>query len=1261
MTATETYDTLTTPKDDANQEFASKPTHDNIAMPPDHSDDINFSFMSMYRYADTMDKVLMTIGLVMSAVNGAAFPLMAIIFGDSVNAFVTPIDFDKVNKAALDFLIVAIALFVSGYCSYACFAIAAERQMKKLRSEGLKHIMYQEIGWYDQRDISELASRISGDTIKIKEGMGEKLGEALRFFCQFVAGYAIGFTRGWNLTLAMACVMPLMALSLGLLIKRLSASSERSQKVYASAGSVAEEALGAIRTVVSLNGQEQVVSKYAQKIAEAEVEAILVVKFVSFCLGWFFMFMWFTYAIGLWYGGWLISKQNHAVSDPGTVFSVFYGVLLGTMSLAQVAPNANAVAVAKGSSTALFSILARKSQIDASDLGGEGPATCEGNIDKKPILRGYSLTIKKSETVAFVGASGSGKSTLVALLERFYQPTSGAIYLDGRDISTLQLKWLRSQIGLVSQEPVLFATTVFENIAAGGDNITQDQVIAAAKRANAHDFIMGLPEGYDTMCGEKGASLSGGQKQRVAIARALVRQPKILVLDEATSALDNESERVVQEAINNLMAHTDMTTIVIAHRLSTIRTADKIAVISKGVVAELGRHNELMELENGFYRSLVIAQSTSSTDDESIQDGRRAAPALAGRDSDAVNVARQVSMSKLEAKIFPTGVEVPESEVKLSRIFELSKPEQPLFLVGVVACLLQGIAMPGVSLIISKVVSDMSKHYSVYLQSGKLHSDALTALYDDVSHSAYIFLGVAVAMFFIGSIQTYCFLVYAEKLTTRLRHLHFQGLMRQDMTFFDLPGHTTGALTADLSTQAAKVVVIAGQNQAKALQAVFIIATAFVIAFAFGSWQLTLVMAATFPLLIVGAWTQASQMTGKNTSDDLANSGAVATEAITNARTIAAFGLQSEIASRYNALLEEPQRQGKRKAHVSGLFNGFSGFSSFAVYALVFWYGARLMNDGSIDFKQLMNSLMAIMMASESLGHTASHMGDVYAAKRAAAKIFSILDRKPLIDSTSEEGVNPSSVSGRIEFKDVFFNYPSRPDVKVLRHYDLTIEPGQTVAFCGPSGGGKSTCVALLERFYNPTSGSITLDGRDISTLNLHWLRSQIGLVGQEPVLFVGSIAENIASGISDSVPSTDLQERVEEAAKMANAHNFIMQFPDGYQTQVGLKGEQLSGGQKQRIAIARAIMKNPSILLLDEATSALDSESEKVVQEALDKLLAAKGRTTIVIAHRLSTIRNADKICVVSGGRIAEQGTHDELLKHNGIYTRLVQSNKKH
>ncbi|CAK4220011.1 unnamed protein product [Aphanomyces euteiches] len=590
----------------------------------------------------------------------------------------------------------------------------------------------------------------------------------------------------------------------------------------------------------------------------------------------------------------------------------------------------------------------------------------------------------------------------------------------------------------------------------------------------------------------------------------------------------------------------------------------------------------------------------------------------------------------------------------MSRVYDVIQPHRSYFIVGLVVCSFQGVTVPVVSIIIAKIIAkiiaDMNLHYAAFAQSGKTDTAPLTALYNDLSRSAYDFIGVAVAIFFLAFGQSYCFRVLAAKLTTSLRFLrflHFQALMRQDVGYFDL--HTTGALTTDLATLTTKVVLIAGENQGRFVQAVVTTLGGFFIAFFWGSWQLTLVMAAVFPLLLAGAYAHQKQYKDSAGPDALADSGSLATEAITNAKTVAAFGLQEDFVSRYDALLDKPLQEGSREAQWNGVIQGVATFSTFAVYALIFWYGARLLSDGTITFKQLMNTLMAIMMTSQSVGQTMSTTGDVHDAKRAAAKIFSILDRKPLIDSAADEGLKPSSVSGRIEFNDVFFNYPSRPNVKVLQHYDLTIEPG----------GGKSTCVALLERFYNPISGSITLDGRDISTLNLHWLRSQIGLVGQEPVLFVGTIAENIASGFSDSVPSTDLQERVEEAAKMANAHNFIMQFPDGYQTQVGLKGEQLSGGQKQRIAIARAIMKNPSILLLDEATSALDSESEKVVQEALDKLLVAKGRTTIVIAHRLSTIRHADKICVVSGGRIAEQGTHDDLMALNGIYTRLVQTSR--
>ncbi|CAK4712604.1 unnamed protein product, partial [Aphanomyces euteiches] len=794
-----------------------------------------------------------------------------------------------------------------------------------------------------------------------------------------------------------------------------------------------------MRTVASLNGEGRALAKYAQSIAKVETETIGGSKFVAFAQSWFTTSIWLTYVIGLWYGSWLVSKQNHAVSDPGTVFSAFYGILMGTTSLAQVTPRLNAVASAKGAATAVFNILARKSEIDASNLSGEVPATCEGNIEVRdvyfaypsrledPILRGYSLTIHKGETVAFVGASGSGKSTLVALLERFYQPTSGAIYLDGRDISTLQIKWLRSQIGLVSQEPVLFATTIFENIAAGGDNISRDQVIAAAKLANAHDFIMSLPDGYDTMCGEKGATLSGGQKQRVAIARALVRQPKILVLDEATSALDNESERVVQDAINNLMAHTDMTTIVIAHRLSTIRNADKIAVISKGVVAELGRHDELMRMENGFYRSLVQMQLSSHKLDD---DGSHGVEITAK--SESMDGRNEAGTATLEPKLVDAvdGEVIEHTKTKVGRIVDLTKPQRMYLIAGTIACSVQGFAMPSIAMVISKVIHGMNKHYADFLASGKKDMEPLTALYDDISHSAFIFLGVAAAIFVAAFVSTFSFRIIAEKLTTRLRNLHFQALLRQEIGFFDMPGNTTGALTTDLSSLATKVVAIAGDNQAKMLQALFTVVSALVIAFIFGSWKLTLVTTAACPLLLVGSYARAKQLKGGNFSDNLADSGSLAAEAIANARTVAAFGLQQEIAARYEASLEKPLKEGVKEAHVNGFMEGIASFSMFAVYALVFWYGARLLDDGSILFKQLMNTLMVIMMAAQSVGQSASIFGERDIAKKSAAKIFSIVDRKPLIDSATDEGVKPNGIQGRIESNDVFFSYPSRPDVK---------------------------------------------------------------------------------------------------------------------------------------------------------------------------------------------------------------------------------------
>ncbi|ETI48242.1 hypothetical protein F443_07713, partial [Phytophthora nicotianae P1569] len=805
-------------------------------------------------------------------------------------------------------------------------------------------------------------------------------------------------------------------------------------------------------------------------------------------------------------------------------------------------------------------------------------------------------------------------------------------------------------IGLVSQEPVLFATTIFENIAAGGNEISRDQVMAAAKLANAHNFIMSLPEQYDTLVGEKGVSLSGGQKQRVAIARAIVREPKILVLDEATSALDAESERVVQAALNDLMDKTRMTTLVIAHRLSTIRNADKIVVVNGGHVVEEGNHDELVTIEDGIYNKLYTIQEekaqeeaeavTTSVNDEDIQRG----------------LPRRVSSRSINDDAGFTNCEVESQAAETMSKFTIfdaiafSRPERKTFIVGIIASGILGCALPVSAVLISELVAVMTTKYSEYQTSHD--QSALDDLKHDVMVYGLCYIAGAIVVFLSAFVQNYAFKYMAEKLTSRLRNIHFTALCRQNIGFFDEKKNATGALTADLSTNATKVALISGDSQGRVVQVIFTFAAALVVSFAFGSWLLTLVMLAVFPFLIMGQAARGKHMkTAGGLSDELSGVGAQASEALSNIRTVASLGLEESLTGKLSDLLEEPLTRGRREAHVNGFALGFGSFVLFAAYALAFWYGGKLVDDGDITFKELMRTLMAIMMSAQGIGMASTFVADSDHALKAGKAIVNLRDREPPIDSFDEKGLRPAQLEGRIEFQNVTFRYPTRPEITVLKNYNLTIEAGQTVAFCGPSGGGKSTCVSLIERFYDPVEGQVLLDGVDTKELNLNWLRSQIGLVGQEPTLFIGTIAENIAYGLTEKPTQHD----IEEAAKMANAHGFITKFPDGYNTQVGMKGEQLSGGQKQRIAIARAILKNPNILLLDEATSALDSESEKVVQEALDKVVALKRRTTIIIAHRLSTIRKADKICVVSGGKIAEQGTHQELIKMNGIYAKLV------
>jgi len=505
------------------------------------------------------------------------------------------------------------------------------------------------------------------------------------------------------------------------------------------------------------------------------------------------------------------------------------------------------------------------------------------------------------------------------------------------------------------------------------------------------------------------------------------------------------------------------------------------------------------------------------------------------------------------------------------------------------------------------------------------------------------------ALFVLGAIFTflraYLFTLAGERVVARLRKDLFLAVIRQEIGFFDKnrTGELINRLSADTSVLQNTVTANISMGLRWTAQVIGALGALFFI-----SWKLTLVMIAVVPLIAISTmyYGRFVRRMSKGLQDALAKSTEVAEEAISNVRTVRSFSRELFEHDRYGEKVNESYKKAKNLAFAYGAFAGGVGFFGSLGLILVLWYGGKLVISGDITTGVLTSFLLYTLTVAFSLAGISGLYGDFMRAVGATERVFELIDRKATINISGGEIIN--GMKGYIEFDNVVFNYPSRPESTVLKGINLKLEPGKKLALVGPSGGGKSTIANLIERFYDPIEGVITIDGFDIKKLDPEWLHKKIAIVSQEPVLFATSIEKNICYGRNDV--SFD---QIQAAARMANAHEFIEKFPQKYETTVGEKGIRLSGGQKQRVAIARALILDPIILLLDEATSALDSESEHLVQEALERLMI--GRTVIVIAHRLSTVKNADSVAVVNDGKIVEQGTHNNLLEKNGLYKQLV------
>jgi len=832
---------------------------------------------------------------------------------------------------------------------------------------------------------------------------------------------------------------------------------------------------------------------------------------------------------------------------------------------------------------------------------------------RKPAHRGLSFMIEPGEHVGVVGPSGCGKSSIVRLLLRLYDPQAGSVRIDGQDLRALDPALLRGMVAVVSQDNMLFYGTVSENLRLGRPDASEADVVAAATAANAHGFIMALPDGYDTAIGERGTQLSGGQRQRIAIARALLRDSPILVLDEALSSVDAENEALIQQALDRLMA--GRTTLILAHRLSSVIGADRILVLDDGMVAQNGTHSQLIA-QDGPYRRLMGPQLAEHDDTLQTDPIAPSGPSAMADAEAAVALARPISEDAEE-------VSWPETLRMLLRIVRPWWAQLGI----VTACGIgRVIAFIGVGVFSALLLIAVRSHAPILTLTLLL---LITAPVSGMLHWVESWLAHAMAYELLADMRI--------ELFAKLDALAPAYLLRR----------RAGDLVA-LATQDVETVEYFFAHTVAPSIVSTVIPAAVLITLGVIAWPLALALA---PFLIYAG---AAPVLGRKRIDALGSAardalgalGAYTTETIQGLSELVAFaaterrrvGFMADV-RRYQELrlklLEDLATQTARQEIATGL----GGLAVASVGALLIVHG--WMAPALLPLMVLI-SVSAFLPVSE-IAQVGRQLADTIASTRRLHVVHS--EPVEIADGPLQPPGRPGGSS--VSFAGVRFTYPGRPR-PALTDVTFDVPAGSTVALVGPSGAGKTTIANLLLRFWDPETGVIRLDGVNLTELTLDGLRGRIALVAQDTYLFNNTLEANVRLARPDATEAD-----IALALRRAALSGFVADLPEGLATRVGERGVQLSGGQRQRVAIARAFLKDAPILVLDEATSHLDTISEAEVRAALDGLM--RDRTTIIVAHRLSTIRAADQILVLQGGRIIEAGRHAELLARRGVYARLV------
>ncbi|KAK4754989.1 hypothetical protein SAY87_008746 [Trapa incisa] len=1167
----------------------------------------------IFRYADWIDVLLMVLGTVGAIGDGMSTNVLLLFASRIMNSLgyggggtgqsSGSTFMAEVEKCSLYFVYLGLAVMVVAFMEGYCWSKTSERQVLKIRYKYLESVLRQEVGFFDSQEAttSEIIDSISKETSLIGEVLGEKVPIFLMHMSVFVSGLAFSTYFSWRLSLVAFPLLLLLIIPGMIYGKYLLYLSKKSHTEYAKANTVIEQALSSIKTVYSFTLEKRIIDKYSEILERTTRLGVRMGIAKGLAVGstglsfaiWAFL---------AWYGSRLVMYKGES---GGRIYAAGVSFILCGLSLGMALPDVKYFIEATVAATRIFHRIDRVPEIDGESAKGITLGKISGEVvfehvnftyPSRPdstVLRDFNLRIQAGKTVALVGASGSGKSTAIALLQRFYNPDGGAVRIDGVDIRNLQLKWIRQKMGLVSQEHALFGTSIRDNILFGKLNALMEEVTAAAMAANAHDFIRQLPEGYETK--------------------------------------------------------------VVAHKLSTVRNADLIAVVNGGSVVELGSHEDLIDKQNGQYARLAKLQRqlTYEHDHHDYQPSEVRPASAAWSSAGCLSAGRKSGTTPAATTESPRATlesppRKPLPAPSFSRLVWYSSPEWRQGLVGCLSAAAFGAVQPVYAITIGGMIS------AFFLPS---HEEIKSR----IRTYALIFSGLSLVSITVNLVQHYNFAYMGERLTKRIRQAMLEKILSFEAAWFDEEENSSGALCSRLSNEASMVKSLVADRVSLLVQTTTAVTLAMVLGLVV-AWKLALVMIAVQPLTILCFYTRKvllSKLSSKFVKAQ-SRSTQIAVEAVVNHRIVTSFGSIGKVLELFDEAQDAPRKEVRKKSWLAGIGMGSAQCLTFMTWALDFWFGGKLVEVGQISAGDVFKTFFILVSTGKVIAEAGSMTSDLAKGSAAVASVFQILDRQSLMATggpssahakggdRDTNGTKLGGVEGRIEVRDVDFSYPGRPGSQILRRFSLEVMPGTGIGLVGRSGCGKSTVIGLIQRFYDVDRGSVRVDGVDIRELDIQWYRRHTALVSQEPVIYSGNIRDNIMFGKPDADES-----EVVEAAKAANAHEFISSLNDGYGTECGERGVQLSGGQKQRIAIARAIIRNPTVLLLDEATSALDVQSEQVVQEALDRIMV--GRTTIVVAHRLNTIEKLDSIAVVVDGKVAERGTYAQLKKKRGAFVEFA------